>query len=191
MPDCLLASQSPRRRELLSQIGVDFAVVSVDVAEEKAEKETGLEYVERLAREKSQAGVLLGSTLPVIGSDTIVILGEKILEKPQSQDDALTMLSELSNCTHQVITAVAISDTEQTQHCHCISDVTFREITQAEAIRYWQTGEPKDKAGGYGIQGLGAVFVKQLQGSYSNVVGLPLYETTGLLTQFAIPFWKL
>lgn len=190
MADCALASKSPRRRELLTQIGVDFSIVSVDVPEEKQIKETGLEYVERLAQEKSKAGTVLESTMPVIGSDTIVMLGNDVLEKPESQEDAVAMLCALSNNTHQVVTAVAVSLGNRMEYCHCMTDVSFREIKEDEAIHYWQTGEPKDKAGSYGIQGLGAVFVRSIQGSYSNVVGLPLYETTQLLTQFNIPFWK-
>ena len=190
MPDIYLASQSPRRRELLRQIGVDFSVVTVDVPEEKQQTETGLEYVERLACEKSQAGAALYPLLPVIGADTIVCLDEHILEKPQSQQHAVAMLCQLSGRVHQVITAVAISQGKRTEYCHCISDVSFREISEQEALRYWQTGEPEDKAGAYGIQGLGAVFVKQLQGSYTNVVGLPLYETTQLLALFNTSVWK-
>lgn len=189
MPNCYLASQSPRRRELLTQIGVDFTLVSVDVPEEKQANETALDYVERLAFDKSRAGAECYTDAPVLGSDTIVVLGEQVLEKPQSQEHAVQMLLALSGQTHQVMTAVAITLGERTECCYCISHVSFCDISEQEAIAYWQTGEPKDKAGSYGIQGLGAVFVKHLQGSYSAVVGLPLYETTQLLRSFNIPIW--
>ena len=189
MPDLYLASQSPRRRELLTQIGVDFSVLSVDVPEERQINETPLAYVKRLAIAKSQAGSAIQTSVPVLGSDTIVTLGEQVLEKPDSESQAIEMLLTLSGKTHQVITAVAISLDKRIEHCCCISHVSFAEISQAQARDYWQTGEPKDKAGAYGIQGLGAVFVKQLQGSYTNVVGLPLYETSQLLQSFNIPIW--
>lgn len=190
MADCYLASRSSRRRELLAQIGVDFSVLNVDVLEERQAEELGLAYVQRLAREKAQAGSVINTEKPVMGADTIVMLDDQILEKPKSQQHAIEMLCILSNRRHHVITAVAISFAGQTESCHCITEVSFRVITETEAIRYWQTGEPQDKAGAYGIQGLGAVFVEHIQGSYSNVVGLPLYETTQLLKHFEIPIWK-
>lgn len=190
MTDCYLASQSPRRRELLTQIGVKFSVISVDVAEEKQAKESAIEYVKRLACEKAQAGSASHPDKPVIGADTIVLLDDLVLEKPQSQSHAVEMLCALSNRYHQVITAVALCFAGQTDCCHCITEVKFRDISESEATQYWQTGEPQDKAGAYGIQGLGAVFVENIRGSYSNVVGLPLFETTQLLNNFTIPIWK-
>lgn len=195
-PVIVLASQSPRRRELLAQIGVPHEVVKVSVDESVLAGEEPLAYVQRVALSKAKAGVSHRSqrslsALPVIGADTAVVIDGEILGKPNSQDHARQMLRRLSGNTHEVITSVALltAATEAaecvTRQKTCVSQVTFREISDAEIAAYWATGEPLDKAGGYAIQGLGAVFVQQIMGSYSGVMGLPVYETAELLRQLA------
>lgn len=193
MIDIWLASKSPRRRELLQQLGVRFDVVSVDVAERIGPGESAGAYVARLAVDKAQAGAETRSL--VLGADTIVVLADRVLEKPKDLDHFKQMFELLSGKTHQVMTAIAlcrrVSEREvKTVSRVCVSDVTFRAISAAEAHRYWQTGEPRGKAGGYGIQGFGAAFVTRLEGSYSNVVGLPLHETSELLAPLAVPIWN-
>jgi septum formation protein len=187
--DLFLASQSPRRRELLEQIGVRFSVVDVDVPEIKQTNESPADYVQRLAQSKAQAGWELNKTHPTLGADTIVVLQDKVLEKPDSEAHAAEILQLLSGQTHQVITAVAIVNAEKTRVIVNVTDVSFRQISQPEIEDYWQSGEPRDKAGAYGIQGLGGIFVKAIRGSYSSVVGLPLYETASLLKEFDVPVW--
>lgn len=190
-----LASGSPRRRELLQQIGVQFDVVAASVEEKMKIGETGLAYVQRLALEKAQAGLAqvqrAGFSLaPVLGADTLGILDNKILEKPIDANDAADILRRLSGRTHQVITAIALVSAEKTATAYAITEVSFRQLTENEIRDYWLTGEPCDKAGGYAIQGLGAVFVKSIQGSYSNVVGLPIETCCELFAQFEIPWWQ-
>lgn len=185
-----LASKSPRRRELLTQIGVAFSIIDVDVPEERAPDETPLDYVSRLAADKARAGSLLKPDAPVLGADTIVVLDSTVLEKPANKTQAVNMLTSLSGQTHQVMTAVSICrGTEQKTLCSR-TDVRFRTVSSAEAERYWNSGEPQDKAGGYGIQGFGGVFVEEIRGSYSAVVGLPLFETSQLLQLFRLPVWN-
>ena len=188
MADLYLASQSPRRRELLMQIGVNFSVVTVAVPEQQQPGEVPVDYVQRLALAKSWAGSALVADAPVLGADTIVVLGQQVLEKPVDQADAVGMLLQLSGQTHQVLTAVAVCHKSQCHSRLSRTQVTFRQLTAAEAEHYWTTGEPADKAGGYGIQGLGSVFVTAIDGSYSGVVGLPLAETADLLTLFNVPY---
>lgn len=194
-PDLYLASQSPRRRELLRQIGVHHGVISAAVPEQPAAHETALDYVQRLAREKAAAGYaqLLLENLPVapvLGADTLGVLDGIILEKPADQADAEHMLRQLSGRTHQVITAVALhSPTKQALRVST-TEVTFRTLSDAEIAAYWMTGEPRDKAGSYAIQGLGAVFVNEIRGSYSGVVGLPIEATCELLREFDVPWWS-
>lgn len=190
-----LASTSPRRRELLTQIGVLFDPISATVEEKISATETSLEYVQRLALDKARAGLAevqrLGLRLaPVLGADTLGILGGQLLEKPEDQTDAARMLRALSGQTHQVITALALTDGRRTETALSITEVRFRHLTDEEIAAYWQTGEPRDKAGGYAIQGLGAVFVQSIKGSYSNVVGLPLETCCDLLKRFDIPWWQ-
>ncbi|MCO7516982.1 Maf-like protein [Pseudomonas guariconensis] len=186
-----LASGSPRRRELLTQIGVPFTTVSAPIDETPRPGEGAAEYVERLARAKAAAGLAqVSGPGVVLGADTAVVLDGRILGKPQDREHALAMLAELSNREHQVLTAVALSDDQRCLSACVASNVRMRAIGAQEAERYWATGEPLDKAGGYAIQGLGAVFVTSLVGSYSAVVGLPLSETADLLAQFAIACWQ-
>jgi septum formation protein len=188
-----LASGSPRRRELLTQIGVPFTVVSAAIDETPLTHETPVAYVERLARSKAAAGLAaLEQTtgICVLGADTAVIVDGKILGKPVDQADALAMLMALAGREHEVLTAVALTDGQRCE-TRCVSSrVIFRDISVQEATAYWHSGEPRDKAGGYAVQGLGSVFVSGLNGSYSAVVGLPVCETAQLLGQFGIPCWQ-
>lgn len=195
IPDLYLASQSPRRRELLQQIGVKHAVIRASVPEQPAPGEHAFDYVQRLAREKAAAGYaeLQHQQLPlapVLGADTLGLIDGEILEKPRDQAHAYAILRQLSGRTHEVITAVALHNQSLQSQRLSITRVTFRELSDAEIAAYWQTGEPQDKAGGYGIQGLGAVFVKEIQGSYSCVVGLPIEATCELLREFNVPWWS-
>jgi septum formation protein len=186
-----LASGSPRRRELLIQIGVPFTVVSAPIDESPLPDESAPAYVERLARAKACAGLAcVEGPAVVLGADTAVVLDGRILGKPENREDALAMLADLSGREHQVLTAVALSDGLRAQSLCVTSNVRFRAISADEAQRYWASGEPVDKAGGYAIQGLGAVFVTGLSGSYSAVVGLPLSETAELLGTFGIACWQ-
>ncbi len=193
MNSLYLASGSPRRRELLTQIGVPFTVVSAAIDETPLTNESPASYVERLARGKAAAGraTLADATgACVLGADTAVILDGRILGKPVDQADALAMLLALSEREHEVLTAIALIDGQRCETQLVSSRVRFRRISADEATTYWHSGEPQDKAGGYAIQGLAAVFVAGLSGSYSAVVGLPVCETAELLGQFGIPCWQ-
>ena len=188
LPQLYLASQSPRRAALLQQIGVDYEVLSVAVNETMAVSETPEHYARRLATEKARAGWCALSPeqqRPVLGADTIVIAADRVMGKPADRQQAIAMLLALSGTTHQVITAVALAAGHE-RVCSQCSRVTFRSLTRQECEAYWESGEPRDKAGGYAIQGLAAMFITRLDGSYSGVMGLPLYETTELLKTFGI-----
>jgi septum formation protein len=189
--DLYLASASPRRRELLQQIGVRYAVLPVDVSEQHQPGETPEALVQRLACDKAQAGwsvLAAGDRKPVLGADTIVVCAGRILGKPRHRDEGIAMLQLLSGQTHQVLSAVAMSTGACSVEVN-LSHVSFRDLNAAECAAYWDSGEPQDKAGGYAIQGRAAVFIRELRGSYSGVMGLPLYETARLLEQFQIPMW--
>ena len=179
-PSIYLASRSPRRRELLSQIGVHHEVVVTDVDESLHPGEAPAEYVIRLALEKARAALGGQRLLPVLGADTAVVVGNEILGKPRDRDDFLAMMERLSGRSHKVLTGVALVG-EKTESRLSVSKVTFRPVSAQEAMAYWESGEPADKAGGYAIQGLGALFITRVEGSYSGVMGLPLYETAELL----------
>lgn len=190
-----LASKSPRRRELLQQIGVSHRVIDANVIEIPRAKESPSDYVQRLAREKAQAGFAEIKrqglpAKPVLGADTIVVINDEILEKPQDAEHAAVMLRKLAGADHQVMTAVAMIVEEKCSIKLSVTDVVFRPLSEDEMAAYWNTGEPRDKAGGYAIQGLGAVFVRQIRGSYTGVVGLPIEQTVELLEEFAIPYWQ-
>lgn len=177
-----LASQSPRRAELLSQLQVPFQTLSSEVDESPLAAEDAYSYVKRLAIAKAQAGwQLCQGELPVLGSDTSVVFEQQILGKPTDKSDCHRMLSLLSGKTHQVMTAIALVHNQGIEAQVVTTQVSFKVLTDSEIDWYWQTGEPQDKAGSYGIQGLAGQFVTQIQGSYSAVVGLPLYETSELL----------
>lgn len=193
MATLYLASGSPRRRELLAQIGVPFVTLSASIDETALPGEAAPGYVERLALDKARAGLASLSDCSdavVLGADTAVVLDGQILGKPQDRAEALGMLAALSGREHQVLTAVALVSRARSAVQVVSSRVSFRVLQPGEAEAYWATGEPCDKAGSYGIQGLAAVFVSQLQGSYSAVVGLPLCETAQLLNEFAISCWQ-
>jgi len=190
-PLIYLASASPRRSALLSQIGVPHGARPVHVEESAAAGEAPDCYVQRLARAKAEAlwqQLDPVARLPVLGSDTTVVLDGEILGKPVDRAEGIGMLSRLSGKTHQVYTAVALRHADACEVCLSLSAVTFRRISVAECEAYWRTGEPIDKAGGYAVQGIGAVFVTRLEGSYSGVMGLPLCETAALLERIG---WSL
>lgn len=191
MTSLYLASASPRRRELLTQIGVPFTSVAASIDETPQPGEAPEAYVRRLAAGKAAAGLLAApSGAVVLGADTAVILNERILGKPTGASDARHMLAALSGRQHRVLTAVALCTSEGVEQCCVSSQVRFRAISSAEIDAYWASGEPADKAGAYAIQGLGAVFVEAIEGSYSAVVGLPLCETAALLARFGIACWQ-
>ncbi|WP_299569148.1 Maf family protein [uncultured Shewanella sp.] len=185
----VLASTSPRRKELFAQVGFSeanfsFKQVAPDIDESHQLGESAADFVVRLAIEKAQVGLTLcidEANPKVLGSDTIVVLGEQILGKPTDKQDAQRILSDLSGQTHQVMTAVAVTNGTTTLTRLCQTQVTFCQMTLATINAYIETQEPMDKAGAYGIQGLGGCFVKSIKGSYSAVVGLPLVETRELL----------
>ena len=187
-PKLHLASGSPRRREILTALGLDFTHAAVDLDERRLEREPPEEMVVRLAAAKAAAAKGAGRVAGrvVIGADTAVVLGSRVLGKPRSEDDALAMLAALSGKAHQVMTGVAVVSAGGTATALSRSEVRFRDIDPAEAAEYWQSGEPRDKAGAYGIQGKGGIFVAGLRGSYSNVVGLPVFETAELLSAAGI-----
>ena len=184
-----LASKSPRRRELLGRLGLEFGVLDLDVPERRAPGEAPVEYVRRVAREKAGAGLLQVVGVPgaaVLGADTEVILGDEVFGKPRDADDAAGMLRRLSGRTHEVVSAVSVVSAGREAQAVSVSQVTFGELSEAQIAAYVATGEPMGKAGAYAIQGGGEVFVRKLSGSYSGVMGLPLYETARLLLQFGI-----
>ncbi|HAW94523.1 TPA: septum formation inhibitor Maf [Candidatus Azambacteria bacterium] len=181
-PEIALASASPRRRELLQQIAVPFSLVKVDVDESLQGNENPQHYVSRLAYAKAKAGAeQLHFALPVLGADTIVVVDELILGKPVDQAGFSRMMQLLSGRCHQVMTAVALVGQTNSSTCSVSTEVCFRQLDATEIAAYWHTGEPRDKAVGYGIQGQGGRFVRHISGSYSAVVGLPLCETDLLL----------
>src|SRR5690554_2229703 len=190
MTGLILASASPRRAELLSQIGVSHRACPADIDETPLEGESPEQYLERLAREKARAVAADILDKLVLASGTTVVLAGEILAKPESEDHACSMLARLSGQTHQVMTAVALASGRECQSRVNITEVTFRTLSEQEIRAYVASGEPMDKAGGYGIQGLGGIFVRELKGSYSAVVGLPLQETAELLAQAGCPVWQ-
>jgi septum formation protein len=183
----ILASSSPRRRELLEQIHVAYRAHSVDVDEAPLPGEAPRPLAERLALAKARAGWRAQhSGLPVLGADTVVSLDGAILGKPADRGDALSMLGRLSGSTHTVLSAVALKQGKREAVRCSVTHVRFRALSPSEIADYWATGEPADKAGAYGIQGLGALFVEHIEGSYTGVVGLPLFETGQLLGAFGM-----
>jgi septum formation protein len=187
-PLIYLASNSPRRRELLIQIGVHHTVIGVNIDETPLPGEAPAEYVIRMALTKARAGHKSSDRdkpLPTLGADTAVVIDHQILGKPNDRDDAIEMMMKLADNTHKVLTGVAvISQHEETRLS--VSHVQFRPISREQAEAYWESGEPADKAGGYGIQGMGAIFIAKLEGSFSGVMGLPLFETAELLQRVGI-----
>ncbi len=187
-PPLYLASMSPRRSELLQQIGVVHSIIKVDVDETPHRGELPKEYVTRVAQEKALAGQNSlddSKDRLVLAADTSVVIDNHILGKPKDKEHALQMMQLLSNRSHWVYSAVALAG-DVIEHRISESLVTFREISSEEASAYWDSGEPADKAGGYGIQGIGSIFVSKIEGSFSGVMGLPIFETTQLLMQAGI-----
>jgi len=173
-----LASTSPRRREILETLGIEFDVILVETDESPLEGEKPDEMVLRLATAKTDAATH-GDF--ILAADTVVVLDDRVLGKPRDADDAVEMLLALSGRSHAVMTGVALRTPAGITAVLSTTDVQFRQIGRDEATRYWQSGEPADKAGAYGIQGLGGMFVKNIEGSYSGVMGLPVFETVELL----------
>lgn len=185
-----LASASPRRRELLAQIGVPFRAVEADVDESPRSAESPEAYVRRLAEQKADAVWARTGDAPVLGADTTVEIDGRILGKPVDEADGVAMLARLSGRTHRVYTATAVRSGAGMRSQLSRTEVSFRPIEAAERRSYWRTGEPRGKAGGYAIQGYAAVFVSEIRGSYSGVVGLPLFETAALLIAVGVPRWR-
>lgn len=181
LPKILLASQSPRRKELLTQLGVDFDIISCDVDESIHPDENPKDYVLRVAIEKAEAGLKKFPSEKILGADTIVVLNAEIFLKPTDKTDHINMLRKLSGQTHHVLTAVALASEKETKTIMTDTTVCFRELNEFEINHYWDTGEPCDKSGGYASQGIASTFIKRIEGSWSGVVGLPLFETFELL----------
>jgi septum formation protein len=188
-PVICLASMSPRRRDLLAQIGVPHRVVAAHVDESLLPGEAPADYVARLARLKATTIRQRGEALPVLAADTTVVLEGAVYGKPAGRVEGLAMLEALAGKTHQVLTAVALATERGVALRVNCSSVRFRNIERAEMEAYWETGEPCDKAGSYAIQGHGAVFVAAMSGSYSGIMGLPLFETAELLRDAGIRYW--
>ena len=186
-----LASASPRRSQLLAQIGVVHEIRPVDIDESRDAAESPRSYVLRLARDKAMAGAAAGGGLPVLAADTTVAIGNEIFGKPQDEADAIRMLAALSGRKHEVLTAVALHCAGRLDSVVSVTGVLLRELSAAECRAYWTSGEPAGKAGAYAIQGLGAVFIERLDGSYSGVMGLPLFETAALLDTAGVRRWQL
>jgi septum formation protein len=186
----VLASSSPRRRELLQQLGVDFHVVAADIEEQARPGEKPGDFVLRMAHEKAlEVMQKVGSSLPVLGSDTAVILNGQILGKPQNRSDAIGMLSSLSGKTHEVYSAVAVAVSETEIHeALNVTKVTFSNLEPDWIDSYCNSGDPMDKAGAYGVQGRAAEKISRIEGSFYGVMGLPLYETAQLLKSAGVIF---
>ena len=185
----ILASQSPRRAELLSQIGVPFTILSADIDETLLPTETPSIYVQRLAEQKAQAGWQASAHLAdkrlALGADTVVVIHGQVLGKPKDFSDAKHMLNLLSGQQHEVLTAVSVCSGTRHDSVLVRTQVTFCTLNDTLIHHYWESGEPEDKAGSYAIQGIGGKFVTHINGSYSAVVGLPLYETNQLLSRMS------
>ena len=175
----------------MSQIGVRYIVVVPEIDESPRVGESGLEYVSRLAFEKANKVCQLEiSDRPALGADTILVCDGQLFGKPSDFDAFREMITSLSGRKHSVLSAVAMSNRSNSGVLVSETSVAFRAISDQEILSYWQTGEPKDKAGGYAIQGYGSIFVKEILGSYSGVVGLPIAETCSLLNRFDVPIWQ-
>jgi septum formation protein len=199
MQEIYLASKSPRRLELLAQMGIACRLVQMrdatgrtrDIDESPRVGESPYLYVERLAKIKAEIGWLRvaqrrSNIMPLLGADTTVVVGGQILGKPKDKVEAARMLMLLSGTTHEVLTAVAVTNGQKLLNDVSVSRVRFRDLNESEIDQYIETGEPLDKAGAYGIQGIGAVFIERIEGSYSGVMGLPIFETANLLTRMGV-----
>ncbi|WP_455220449.1 Maf family protein [Kaarinaea lacus] len=191
-----LASQSPRRRALIEQLGIHYQTLDVDVDESPQPGEIPADFVTRLALEKARAGwqLVAKQSVPVVGADTCILLDQHIVGKPENREEGIQLLKRYSGRAHQVVTGIAIvgpklgqQGTDIVQHVRInTSTVTFRVVTNEECEQYWETGEPIGKAGGYAIQGKAAIFIEKLEGSYTGVMGLPLCEFAELISLFGI-----
>ena len=188
-PLLCLASASPRRRELLAQLGVPHVLAVPDIDETVLAGEPAADYVVRMARAKAGIAHPDGEGLPVLAADTTVVIEERICGKPADAEEGIAMLLRLSGRSHEVLTAVALAVRGEVNHRLSRSEVRFRHLSLTEATAYWNSGEPRDKAGSYAVQGHGAVFVEHLSGSYSGVMGLPLFETAELLAAAGVSYW--
>jgi septum formation protein len=189
-PVLRLASASPRRRQLLDLIGVPHVVTPADIDETPRPAEPPGDYVVRLAREKAEAVWARHQDLPVFAADTTVVVDGEILGKPESADEAVAMLGKLSGRGHYVHTGIALRTRHGVEDALSTTEVEFAPLTDDMILAYWESGEPQGKAGAYAIQGLGAVFVSDIAGSYTGVMGLPLFETAELLRHAGIPVWR-
>lgn len=189
-PQLVLASRSPRRAELLRTLGLRFRVCPTDTDETPRDGEDAWSLVARLAADKARAGAADAASLPVLGADTVVVLDDRVLGKPRDRDHALAMLDALSGREHRVLSGVALLAKGDVQVAVSETRVAFREIPPEEAGAYWASGEPADKAGAYGIQGIGGIFVSRIEGSYTGVVGLPVAETEALLRAVGVDCWR-
>jgi septum formation protein len=186
-PQFYLASRSPRRSQLLAQLHLRFEVLPADIVETPGPRQDAASYVRNMALGKAQAAQReLRVDLPVLGADTEVVVDGEILGKPLDRAHAIAMLRRLSDRSHEVYSAVSVIRGDRHESELSVTRVEFGPLGEADADVYWNSGEPADKAGGYGIQGLGAIFVKRIEGSYSGVMGLPLYETARLLARFGV-----
>ena len=184
-----LASQSPRRAQLLQQLGIDFEVISVAVVEQQRDGESAEDYVQRVAADKAAAGLARLADDPhalVLGADTEVVLDDRVFGKPADPEAAAQMLAELAGREHRVLSAVSLQSHERSEQLLQVSRVRFATLDESQIRAYVATGEPFGKAGGYGIQGRAAGFIEYLSGSYSGVMGLPLFETRTLLSRFGL-----
>ncbi len=186
-----LASASPRRQELLRQVGIAFTTLFPDIPEHRRGQESPAEYVQRLAAEKARFAARLLDTRrlppgPVLGADTAVVVDGDILGKPRDRNAGVAMLRRLAGRTHEVLTGLCVIHQDEAHRALSVSKVTLAALTETEISRYWETGEPLDKAGAYAIQGQAAAFISRLEGSYSGVVGLPLYELMQILRKMGM-----
>ncbi len=184
--ELILASGSPRRKELLTQVGLSFSIDKADIDEAQTDGEKAEEYVLRLSEEKARVVAERHKDRVILAADTTVVLDGDILGKPESQAHGVEMLQRLSANTHEVLTGIAVINRSRQESFISSSRVIFREISMDEITWYWNTGEPEDKAGAYGLQGRGAAFVTAIDGSFTNVIGLPLAETLFLLRGFGV-----
>ena len=187
-PVLVLASGSPRRRQLLEMLGIEHRVVPPDVDETRRPGEAPADYVVRLAREKARAVSGRDPNPLVLAADTTVILGDELFAKPATVGEAVAMLGRLAGRTHQVYTGVALAQGERVETALDVSDVTFRRLSTDQIANYVATGEPMDKAGAYAIQGKGAGLIEGIRGDFFGVMGLPLRLVLDLLERFGRPY---
>ena len=190
VPQIILASSSPRRESILRDIGIRFIKCPADIDESVLPGEKPDKYVRRMAEAKAKKIANQKKHKPVLGADTIVLIDGRILGKPKNREQALRYITLLSNRTHSVLTSVALARGDRCKSIVARAEVTFRKISKREAILYWETGEPKDKAGGYGIQGVGGIFIDPIEGGHGTVIGLPVLEAEKLLRLFNVETWR-